>query len=65
MKAKQNKYGHIEIFDKNENIEYLQIDYDIFEFLESLSKYQKNNLLEGYSIIIKSNNIYYDHLLNK
>ena len=65
MKAKQNKYGHIEIFDKNENIEYLQIDYDIFEFLESLSKYQKNNLLEGYSIIIKPNNIYYDHLLNK
>ena len=63
LTAKMNRYGHIEIFNNNTSIKYLQSEADTQGFTDSLNRSQKNALDNFKYINVLPDNLFYDQLL--
>ena len=60
--AIENRFGHIQIIKNNETILYLQYDFDILGFYDSLDNNDTDLISNGFEIDITNNEILSDYI---
>ena len=60
--AIENKFGHIQIIKNNETILYLQYDFDVLGFYDSLDINDTDMISNGFEIDITNNEILSDYI---
>ena len=60
--AMENRFGHIQIIKNNETILYLQYDFDILGFYDSLDNNETDLICNGFEIDITNNEILSDYI---
>ena len=60
--AIENRFGHIQIIKNNETILYLQYDFDVLGFYDSLDNNYTDMISNGFEIDITNNEILSDYI---